>query len=180
MPWRMKAPAGMALAGLLALACSGQAIGAPDRCRPTTWPPKARSVVVLKEGELRLLSQTIYAEARGEPDAFCSMAAVAFVVVNRMRDPQQRFGRGLKGVVHQPAQFSVWNGSRAKLLAVGPADPSYILAQLAAAAVLTGTIADPTAGATHFVNTSIPAPPWARRMTLAAVIGRHHFFKADN
>jgi len=176
----MNTPAGMALAGLLMLATAGQAIGAPDRCQPHQWPPKARSVVALKEGELRLLSQTIYAEARGEPDAFCSMAAVAFVVVNRMRDPQRRFGGSLKAVVHQPAQFSVWNGNRTKLLAVGPSDPSFVLAQLAAAAVLTGTIADPTNGAMHFVNTSIPAPPWARRMKLAAVIGQHRFFKADN
>ena len=175
----MKTPAGIVLAGLLLLAPPGLAATAPDQCRPLAWPPKARSVVQLKEGELRLLSQTIYAEARGEPQPFCSMAAVAFVVVNRMRDAQQRFGSGLKGVVHRANQFSVWDGNRAKLLAVGPADPSYILAQLAASAVLTGTIADPTGGSMHFVNTSIPAPPWARRMKLAAVIGNHRFYKED-
>lgn len=120
-----------------------------------------------------LIARTAYFEARS--DGAAGMQAVAFVVVNRLNDGS--FGDSAAAVVHQPAQFSVWNrGGAARRGKIPRDDPHYRLALRAASRALAGAIDDPSRGALYFHGRRIK-PAWARGMRVTARIGHHVFLK---
>ena len=150
----------------------------------TTCPPPdptARPVVRLSRGEIRDLAALVWAEARGEPDAYCSMQAVAAVVVNRMRRNPRYFGATITQVISRPYAFSPFgkdDPQNRRMRAVDERDDLYYSALLAALAAVSG--ADPTRdragdGATHFYSGQAPA--WSRRMLVTARIGGHTFLR---
>lgn len=132
------------------------------------------------EADLDVLARTIWGEARGEGRA--GQEAVAAVILNRVRLAEERggwwWGRSVAEVCRRPWQFSCWNENdpnRAKVEAVTPANQSFACCREVARRALAGELADPTGGATHYHAKSI-LPPWARRRTPSAVIGRHLFY----
>ncbi|MBI1775213.1 MAG: cell wall hydrolase [Proteobacteria bacterium] len=143
----------------------------------------------LEDGNI--LARTIWGEARGEGEA--GMTAVAAVIRNRAciaarymgvrGRPHPLFGDGtIASACTAPRQFSCWNASdpnRAKLLAVTAIDPQFHDATRIAEETIGGARADPTNGADHYFEKSIPVPDWARGKTPTATIGHHVFFKLE-
>lgn len=126
------------------------------------------------------LIRTIAFEASGETEM--GKIAVAHVVLNRKKSG--KWGDNIKAVVTSPHQFEPWMTRRKAMEALSPHDPRYKRAAKIADAVLSGQTADPTAGATHFLNPIIvqarrggSLPPWARGEGRA--IGRHTFYSPD-
>lgn len=141
---------------------------------------------------------TLAGEAAGEPHN--GRVAVACVIRNRVLADLGHDGRpdwwgeGYAPVCLCLWQFSCWweetspNSIRLFRLAervlsntLTPSDRA-MLDPLSAIAdgVMSGTIADPTLGATHYLTTALlkAAPPkWAKGRTPCQVIGHHAFFK---
>ena len=123
------------------------------------------------------LIRTIAFEASGETEV--GKAAVAHVILNRKRSGN--WGDNIKEVVTHPWQFEPWMTKRKQMERLSPDDPRYREAALIADAVLAGQMADPTGGATHFLNPIIvrerrggSLPSWARGK--GQPIGRHTFY----
>jgi N-acetylmuramoyl-L-alanine amidase len=139
------------------------------------------NVVPLRRGDAEVLARTLYGEARGE--GISGMTAIAWVVVNRVRRPGNRFPDTVAEVCRSPHAFSCWSPSdaNAKLCsAVTEADPSFALALYIAMGVLTGQIADNTGGADHYFAASMKTwPSWAAKMRKTARIGGHVFFREE-
>lgn len=170
----------MAVAVVIGLAFANAAQAAPASCKPPAMPG-ASSVIKLQAGSVRQLAGVAWGEARGEPEPFCSMLAVSWVIINRIRSDPGTYGATVEQVISKPFQFSVFGRSdpnRAKIAAAAESDPSYLLALLAAVSALTGAAPDPTLGSTHFFNTGMDrAPAWARRMERRVKIGSHIFYR---
>lgn len=102
-------------------------------------------------GCIDLLARVIYAEAAAEGDGV--MAAMGWVVVNRVRDTTHEF-RNLntcEAVIRQPGAFSsvggtLWNQVDS-LPATGPAREAYDRARAVARRICAGELPDPTRGA---------------------------------
>lgn len=159
-----------ALIGLL-IALPLPALGARG-CAPPD--PSAKPVIRLAAGELRALAALAWGEARGEPDAYCSMVAVAAVVVNRIERNPEYFGATVTQVLNKPFAFSVFgkrDPNRLKVAQINESDELFITATLAAIAAVGGS--DPVAGADHF-HAGRP-PRWAAGMVVTARIGSHTF-----
>lgn len=124
--------------------------------------------------------RTIVFEASGESEE--GKAAVAHVILNRVRTG--RWGITVKDVVTHPWQFEPWMTKRTQIETLSPSDPSYRDAARIADGVLSGAQADPTAGATHFLNPTIvrkrrggTLPAWAEGD--GQPIGNHTFFRPE-
>ena len=136
-------------------------------------------MVPLHKGDVDTLARTLYGEARGErPEG---MAAVAWVILNRVKRGPPRFAETVSGVCKQRAQFTCWSPGdpNAKVCAqASDADPYFVLAIHVASGVLSGQIADPTNGSDHYHTIGMrPYPAWAGKMKLMTVIGQHRFYK---
>jgi spore germination cell wall hydrolase CwlJ-like protein len=143
--------------------------------------PHGVPVVRLARGEIRDLAALAWAEARGEPEPYCAMQAVAAVVVNRLRTNPRYFGATITQVISRPYAFSPFgkdDPQNRRMRSVDERDTLYYSALLATLAALSG--ADPTRGgagdgATHFY-TGRP-PYWSYRMLVTARIGSHTFLR---
>lgn len=95
--------------------------------------------------------RTILGEAMGEgPQGW---AAVAHVLRNRAADP--RWPSAVQDVALQPKQFSAWNtgaGGNDLVNKYGPNSDPYQKVGLIYDQVMSGAIADPTGGATHYYS----------------------------
>ena len=126
--------------------------------------------------ERDIVARTVWGEARGEGPA--GWAAVAWVIRNRAARPGW-WGRDLRSVCLCPRQFSCWNvedANRAQMTALPDEDPTLSAIRTTVAGVLTGTIPDPSSGATHYHSRAV-APVWAARLAATATIGGHEFYK---
>jgi N-acetylmuramoyl-L-alanine amidase len=131
-----------------------------------------------------VLAQTIYGEARGE--GWVGMAAVASVVMNRVRYAENKaggfwWGDSVITVCKKPYQFSAWNENdpnAAIIRDMAPgANATFDMAYEIAGAALAGTLDDPTGGADHYYNPDVVNPAWATTFDKVAEIGRHVFFR---
>ncbi|MBI3347917.1 MAG: cell wall hydrolase [Burkholderiales bacterium] len=170
------------------LVLRGQALMAPDEGRGTVDPPLQASAAPPAQPQRArdLMARTMWGEARGEPDARTGMGAVGHVVLNRCA-AHRWWGKTVEDVCLKAWQFSCWNvndPNRPKLVAVTDEDALFALAgQLSQELLgLTETarqLRDPTHGATHYHEASLPLPPWARApgATECARIGHHIFYR---
>jgi len=128
-----------------------------------------------RERELDCLTQAVYFEARGESAR--GQAAVAQVVMNRVRDP--RFPKSVCKVVYQGAasrgcQFSfACDGSRSGRRREASA---WTRARRVAARALSGVAVAEIGSATHFHTTGV-APAWGPQMRRVAQVGMHIFYR---
>jgi spore germination cell wall hydrolase CwlJ-like protein len=124
--------------------------------------------------------RTIAFEAGGESNE--GKAAVAYVILNRVKSGG--WGDSIKDVVTRPWQFEPWMKRREEMEKLSRDDPRYQHAAQIADAVLTGQMADPTAGATYFLNSNLverrggSLPEWARGE--GQQIGGHTFYAPES
>ena len=127
--------------------------------------------------DVELLTRLIWGEARGESTQ--GKIAVACVARNRV-EKNGWFGRGYKGVILKPWQFSCFNDNDPnlpKLIDPDPEDEAVKECRAIADQVIDG-LPDVTGGATHYYATWMKEPPgWAKQMTETTRIGRHVFLK---
>lgn len=142
------------------------------------WIEMPDPVVALRKGDVDSLARVLFGEARGEGRA--GMEAVAWVVVNRVKQPGSRFPDTVTAVCKQPHQFSCLNAGdiNSRLCAsVSEADPLFLTALSVAVAVLSGQVPDPTHGSQYYFVKAMKNPPeWRRAMKLQVVIGAHAFY----
>ena len=113
-------------------------------------------------GDVFLLAQTIYAEARGEP--YPGQVAVGAVILNRTRN--QAFPSTIPGVVFQPGAFTAVDDGQIYL---SPDDSSFKAANDA----LRGW--DPSGGAIYYFNPATATSRWIWSRVPVTSIGRHIF-----
>lgn len=126
------------------------------------------------------IAMTVKMEAEGE--TFKGKLAVAYVIVNRMRQK----GWSASDVVLQPYQFSCWNTTEPTRKRLDDQETNrkvWIDSYSAAWAALHGLQDDPTRGATSYLNPDGCTPQQMKNAGYAtpkvrAEIGRHHFFVA--
>lgn len=132
-----------------------------------------------------LLSLVIYGEARGE--SIEGKVAVASVITNRVKEGGW-YGKSLKEVILKPYQFSCFlenDPNRDLLVSMAHNYLEYLgkyeaLRQCwwVAVGFLDGWLISNVGEATNYFADYIPAPDWARKMTLITKIGRHEFYAA--
>ncbi len=130
----------------------------------------------MNASDLFTLARTVYGEARGEDDQ--GRAAVAHVVLNRFRSDRWFSADTIEAVCRKPLQFSCWNKidpNRSMVENANLDDRTFLRCFDVAVGVLTGRLADPTAGSTHF-HAAGTRPKWAAGKTPHRTIGRHVFY----
>lgn len=110
-----------------------------------------------------LMIRTIMGEAGGQDPE--GMSGVANVIANRLASG--KYGKTGSDVVLAPNQFEPWSSRGSELLGYDPNSDGYKNAGAILDGVLSGKIADTTAGATHFYAPKLqaqlgrPVPGWA-------------------
>lgn len=135
----------------------------------------------LSPSDMDFLIRTAYGEARGESPE--GQAAVMHTVLNRLNTG--RWGNDVRSVVLAKNQFEPWGNlkTKAALMALKPDDPRYQKLAEVAQQVTSGSLPDPTQGATHFMSPSVQqamgrnVPAWAQNPL--AQIGNHNFYAPD-
>lgn len=126
----------------------------------------------------QVVARTAIGEARGEGEV--AMQAVMWTIVNRFTAKRWFSGHSIAGTALKYEQYDCWM----------PKDPNYGLiinigtdielltdALGWAEGVITGAIADPTMGATHYFDSSINPPSWTNGATFTTKIGHLTFYK---
>lgn len=137
--------------------------------------------------DVQVLACTLYGEARSEPTE--GILAVANVIKNRADDPKGRWGKSIRGVCLQKAQFSCWSpaggeGNHKKLaelvaqLKAGTVeDKRYKECAWLATGVINGWGRDTVKGSNHYHTVSlIPRPSWAQKHTPTVQVKSHLFY----
>lgn len=128
----------------------------------------------LSQADLEILARIVKGEC--PPDMpWEGKVAVAAVVLNRVERPG--YPKSVRGVAHQPLQFSCYNANVRQRLYYGPV-PQWCFD--AARAAARGE--DPSGGATHYFNPYLVRPSWARNLRFIKRIGHnanttHDFYK---
>lgn len=129
--------------------------------------------------DLQIGARTLWAEARGEPEA--GQRAVAHVIVNRLRS--NRWGPTLASVCVWPFQFSSWNDNdpnRTQLVCLSENDPAVVMFGRFIEEALSRADPDPTQNSLWYYAISMPKPPaWDQGQSFVQ-IGNHRFFQKDH
>jgi len=131
--------------------------------------------------ERELLAKTLQAEA-GNQD-YEGILAVGSVIANRVKTGS--YGKGLRGVILKPGQFSAWNSETGYLKGEQGQDMQRIkpsaAAYKAADAIISGEYESSVGDATHYYNNSISVPKWGKEKSGGNWyrVGDHIFGKAD-
>lgn len=123
-----------------------------------------------------------------------AMFAVVWSLINRSRlgaayaalhggAPHPLFGSGhMSEAALDPEQYSTFNRDQGdwhnlrRRCVMADDDPTVVEAARLVTLATSGTAADPTRGATHYYDESIPPPSWTVGATPTLVVGRLHFF----
>lgn len=141
-------------------------------------------LVSVTDADIDVMARTIWGESRGEP--LLGQVAVGWIIVNRVLAAAKDkahfgwWGTTVPTVCLAKAQFSCWlpdDPNASKLRAATLQQTSFQRAFGVACLVLSGDIADPTDGATHYFADSIAAPSWTFTMQPKAKIGAHSFYR---
>lgn len=130
---------------------------------------------------LEVAATTVDGEADGEPDE--AIQAIAYAIVNRHRAGRWYSGQTLADCCVIAEQFSCWNDEgaeamdRRRMVRKLRNDPTLNKCRAAVVAALSGSVPDPTGGATHYYSAGIPAPKWTVGATACGQFGREFFFK---
>lgn len=125
---------------------------------------------------LEVAARTLAQEVRGEPPE--GQSAVAHVLKNRLASG--RWGHSLASVCLWRGQFSGWyvpsDPNFAYACGLQDSDPILVKMRGVMQAALDAP-ADPTRGATHYVNLSVVTPAWVQGATVCGKFGHHTFYK---
>jgi N-acetylmuramoyl-L-alanine amidase len=134
----------------------------------------ANTVHHLSQADIEILARIVKGECPADTPRE-GKVAVAAVVLNRLERPG--YPKTVRGVAHQPLQFSCYNIDVRHYLYNGPVPQwAYEAARAAAAGE------DPSRGATHYFNPYLVRPSWANGMKFLRRIGTsandtHDFYK---
>jgi N-acetylmuramoyl-L-alanine amidase len=145
------------------------------------------SVVSLKatrhSRDIETLARTLYAEAGTQPVR--AIEALAALAMNRVRAAARpggptHWGEGIAGVCRAPFQFPCWNRKDAKheRLLAAAATPGLDACRRVATRAASGTLRDPTGGATHW-HAAERLPTWAVGRVASAEIGGLVFYRLE-
>lgn len=132
------------------------------------------------QDEITIIKFTVAMEAEGEP--FTGKLGVAYTIVNRAR----KWGKSISDVCLKGWQFSAWNTDSNTRTRLDEISDAIMLESLKAAeGAYRGHFADPTNGATHYLNEPLTRqirgdgtlPSWVSRLTKTVDIGRHSFYR---
>ncbi|WP_028610974.1 spore cortex-lytic enzyme [Paenibacillus harenae] len=141
---------------------------APVKQKPASGGGGANSSIArsnrlgLTENDLRMMSNAVYGEARGEP--YEGQVAVAAVIINRVKS--QSFPNTIYGVIFQPGAFTavadgqIWLTPNAK-------------AREAVEDAINGW--DPSGGCLYYFNPVTATSKWIWTRTQIKTIGKHIF-----
>jgi hypothetical protein len=136
--------------------------------------PAAKTAATPNANDIDAATRMAIAEAGGEPAE--GQAAVVHSAINRSR----LSGASVAAEIAKPGSYeAVGNGSAARVDAQSPAYQH--VRDTVVVPALTGALADPTGGATHYLNPTLqaslgrPQPSWAQGEP-KAVIGHHAFY----
>jgi spore cortex-lytic enzyme len=114
------------------------------------------------ENDIRLLSNAVYGESRGEP--YIGQVAVAAVILNRLED--KRFPHTVSGVIFQPGAFT----------AVADGQIYMTPNKTARKAVLDAINGwDPSGGCNYYFNPATATSKWIWSRPQVKKIGKHIF-----
>ncbi|WP_417006658.1 spore cortex-lytic enzyme [Aquibacillus salsiterrae] len=131
----------------------------------TTTPPQPTAVNVpagFSQNDIKLMSNAVYGEARGEP--YEGKVAVAAVILNRVESPT--FPNTVSGVIFEPRAFTAVADGQIWLT---PDDS----ARRAVLDALNGW--DPTGGAIYYFNPDTATSKWIWSRPQIKRIGKHIF-----
>jgi N-acetylmuramoyl-L-alanine amidase len=148
-------------------------------------------VITPNSWDIHVAECTCYSEGSGAGDT--AMLAIAYTQVNRARlgaayaathgKPHPLFGSGhLSEAALDPEQYSTFNRNTddfdnlRRYCVAADSDPVVIAAATAVDAAISGSIPDPTRGATHYYDESVPAPSWTVGATPTLIVDKLHFF----
>lgn len=135
----------------------------------TAAPPTTPYAMTPSERDMAI--RTINAEDPNSP------AAVAAVMNNRFQDASTGMGFGQYGKtfgsqISAPAQFSGYGDANYR--GISPNSPTYSQIGSALDGIMSGSIADPTNGATSYYGPGVGTPSWARGQP-SEQIGAQHY-----
>lgn len=125
-----------------------------------------------------ITARTAMGEARGEGDL--AMQAVMWSGINRYTAKRWFSGLTIAGTFLKKEQYSCWlqgDANYAYLIDITSAIGLFAHALDMAGSVIAGVTADPTQGATHYYDNSIPPPSWTQGAVQTVQIGRLIFYK---
>ncbi len=114
------------------------------------------------ENDIRLISNAVYGESRGEP--YIGQIAVAAVILNRLED--KRFPNTVSGVIFQPGAFTAVADGQIYLTPNEKARKAVVDA-------INGT--DPTGGCNYYFNPVTATSKWIWSRPQVKKIGKHIF-----
>nr|WP_040392862.1 spore cortex-lytic enzyme [Effusibacillus pohliae] len=125
-------------------------------------PPMTHAHARLSAGDINLMANAVYGEARGEP--YIGQVAVAAVILNRLEHPQ--FPHTIPGIIFQPGAFTAVSDGQIWLT------PN----QTARKAVLDAVNGwDPSGGAIYYFNPETATSKWIWSRPQIKKIGKHIF-----
>lgn len=116
------------------------------------------------ENDVKLLSQAVYGEARGEP--YAGQVAVAAVILNRLESPS--FPNTISGILFEPLAFTAVADGQIWL------EPDATARQAALDAI---NGMDPSESATYYFNPQTATSKWIWSRPQIKQIGNHIFCK---
>jgi len=132
---------------------------------------------------LLVLALTLWGEAAGRPVR--GIEGIAAVVMNRLRlasapEGPRHLGTGVSAICRAPFQFACWHPRHPRRDAMANpatrADPAFAICQRIAARALSGSLPDPTGGATHY-HAADTLPRWAVGQVPVAEAGGLVFYR---
>ena len=130
--------------------------------------------------DYKILLDTIFAEARGEPES--GQKAVAWVIKNRVKLNRSYWGGNtIAGVCLQPGQFECWNADKRHEIEEGKRREPDVLRSIDSwlPSVFCGS--DPSNGSDQYNNPDIEGyPSWTNNCDCTVKIGNHQFYKSRN
>ena len=130
--------------------------------------------------DYKILLDTIFAEARGEPES--GQKAVAWVIKNRVKLNRSYWGGNtIAGVCLQPGQFECWNADKRPEIEEGKRLEPDVLRRIDSwlPSVFCGS--DPSNGSDQYNNPDIEGyPSWTNNCDCTVKIGNHQFYKSRN
>lgn len=152
---------------------------------PTVDDPKWTGILD-DEPEDILLARVIFGEAEGQPKE--AKIGVGFTVINRVKKQRPNWGFTKREIILKEDQYdALWNKNTRDKVRDPLAEASeerrkeWFESYEVARGVLTGTLIDPTSGATNFHSFTDPKdfPSWATDENFKITIGRIHFYELD-
>ncbi|NRD80594.1 spore cortex-lytic enzyme [Bacillus sp. BRMEA1] len=138
--------------------------GNPTPPNSAAKPKTVNTPEGVTENDIRLMSNAVYGESRGEP--FIGQVAVAAVILNRLSNPA--FPKTIPGIIFQPGAFTAVADGQIWLTPNEQSKKAVIDA-------LNGW--DPTDNAMYYFNPATATSPWIWGRPQIKKIGKHIFCK---